>query len=238
MRGRHLLWPSMSALCGLAALASACGAIEDEQPTRNPLAATPAATGIPTEPTTSSPSGTASPAAGPASPAATHVDGTPASGAAAELAAGRAIEAMAGWLGVAQRELTPRLVEAVEWPDACLGVRQPLLCAQVVTPGYRVRLEDALGATHTVHLDARSPHAAWAGEVVEDVTVTGMDVSARRATVQTSGNTLTLRLAPGTTWFPEDGERQAVGKRARVAYDPAAAPGTPGTAVWVALEGS
>ncbi|MGE3794074.1 MAG: hypothetical protein AB7I38_09100 [Dehalococcoidia bacterium] len=230
MRGRRLLWPSMTAMLGVAALVVACGAIEDEQPARNPLAETPAATGTPTEPTAAPPSGTATPAAGP-------IDGTPASGAAAELAAGRAIEAMAGWLGVAQRDLTPRLVEAVEWPDACLGVRQPLLCAQVITPGYRVRLEDALGAAHTVHLDARSTHAVWAGEVVADATVTSVDATARRATIQTSSQTLTLRLAPGTAWFPDDGERQAAGKFARVAYDPAAAPGTPGTVAWIALEG-
>jgi len=215
----------------IASLFAGCGAIEDhDPPVRNPLAETqtPGATASITPPAASpTPEATSTPPAG-----------TPASGGAAEVAAARATEAMAGWLGVPQRELTPRLVEAVEWSDSCLGVKQPLLCAQVVTPGYRVRLEDALGATHTAHVEARSGRAVWAGEVVVDATVTSVDTNARRMTMQAGGQTLTLRLAPGTTWFPEDGERRAAGKRARVAYDPAAAPGTPGTAAWAALEGS
>lgn len=232
MPGSRLWRTSAVAVLAATALLAACGAIEDDgPPVRNPLAET------------QTPGATASitPASAPTpTPAATSTapPGTPPSGGAAEVAAARAIEAMAGWLGVPQRELTPRLVEAVEWSDSCLGVKQPLLCAQVVTPGYRVRLQDALGATHTVHVEARSGRTVWAGEVVVEATVTSVDTNARRITVQAGGQTFTLRLAPGTTWFPEDGERQAAGKRARVAYDPASAPGTSGTAAWVALEGS
>jgi hypothetical protein len=41
--------------------------------------------------------------------------------------------------------------EAVEWSDACLGVHQPdMMCAQVITPGYRIQLE-ANGQTYEVH---------------------------------------------------------------------------------------
>lgn len=213
----------------MAMLVCACGAIEDGSPPRNPLAETPAAsitapTGVPT-------------AASTAPPAATVPPGfTPPTDVAAELAAGRAIEAMADWLGVPQRELTPRAVEAVEWPDACLGVRQPLVCAQVVTPGYRVRLEDALGAVHTAHVDARSGRVLWAGEVVASVTVTAVDLNGRRVTVQAGGQTLTLRFAPGTTWMPPDAERTAAGKGATVGYDPAPVSTAPGTAAWLAVE--
>lgn len=213
----------------LAMMFAACGAIEHEQPARNPLAETPA---------TASPTPTAARDL-PATADATRGAGTVTPGdTRAEIATGRAIEAMASWLGVPQRELTPRQVEAVAWSDACLGVQQPLLCAQVVTPGYRVRLEDALGATHTVHVEASSGRAVWAGEVLIDGTVTSVDTSGRRVTVQAGGRTLTLRLAPGTMWFPEDGERQATGKAVRVAYDPASAPGTAAAAAWIALDGS
>jgi hypothetical protein len=35
-------------------------------------------------------------------------------------------------------------VQAVEWPTACLGVQNPeMMCAQVITPGYRVLLNAA-----------------------------------------------------------------------------------------------
>jgi len=33
-------------------------------------------------------------------------------------------------------------VQAVEWPDACLGMQtEDLMCAQVITPGFRVTLQ-------------------------------------------------------------------------------------------------
>jgi hypothetical protein len=219
--GSNLHVVSGSLILGVAALALACRAIEDGPPVRNPLAETPGATVTSTLPA--------------ASATATR---TLAAGAAAEAATAQAIEAMAGWLGVPQRDLTPQAVEVVDWPDACLGVKQPLLCAQVVTPGYRVRLEDALGAAHTVHIEGRTGRTVWAGEVLLEATVTSVDATARRVTVQAGGRAVTLRIAPGTTWFPEDGEAQASGKRARVAYDPAGTPGGLGTVAWVALEGS
>jgi len=221
---------SIATVLAVAAFLAACGAIEDtDPPVRNPVADASGGTAW------------ATPAEAAATPP-LHTGAAPvgivAAGSAAEIAAGRAIEAMAGWLGAPQRELTPRLVEAVDWPSACLGVQQPLLCAQVTTPGYRMRIEDALGATHAVHVEAMSGRALWAGEVLADAIVTSVDAAARRVIVRAGGQTLTLRIAPGTTWFPEDGEGRATGKRVRVAYDPAVAPGTAGTAAWVALEGS
>ncbi|MBX7111235.1 MAG: hypothetical protein K1X87_05235 [Dehalococcoidia bacterium] len=221
-------WLRSAGALVLASLLVACGAIEDRQPARNPLAETPLSStavasvtrGASATPTASAGPGTRPPDAG------------------AEIAVGRATEAMALWLDVPQRTLTPRLVEAVEWSDSCLGVQQPPLCAQVVTPGYRIRLEDALGATHTVHVEARSGRTVWVGEVTLQATVISVDATARRATVQADGQTVTLRLAPGTRWFPEDGEARATGKPAHVAYDPAVAPGTSGTAAWIALDRS
>jgi hypothetical protein len=44
--------------------------------------------------------------------------------------------------------------EAVDWPDACLGVSQPdVMCAQMITPGYRF-VFNAGGAAFTVHTNA------------------------------------------------------------------------------------
>lgn len=55
----------------------------------------------------------------------------------------KARQALAAALNLAS-ELLVGVVsfEEVEWPDSCLGVSSPdVLCAQVITPGYRVRLE-------------------------------------------------------------------------------------------------
>ncbi len=44
-------------------------------------------------------------------------------------------------------------VEEVEWPDSCLGVSSPdVMCAQIVTPGYRIGLEYA-GLKYEYHTD-------------------------------------------------------------------------------------
>lgn len=56
-------------------------------------------------------------------------------------------------LGVPQRDIRLVSVEAVEWPDACLGVYLPdEACAQVVTPGYKLIL-DAQGRQYQYHTD-------------------------------------------------------------------------------------
>lgn len=55
--------------------------------------------------------------------------------------------------------LAPTAVEVVDyedvlWPDSCLGVeREGQVCAQVETPGWRIRLK-ANGEMHVVHSDA------------------------------------------------------------------------------------
>lgn len=53
-------------------------------------------------------------------------------------------------------------VEAMEWPDGCLGVRLPdVLCLQVITPGYRVVLE-ANGQQYVYHTDLEGNQALLA----------------------------------------------------------------------------
>jgi hypothetical protein len=42
-------------------------------------------------------------------------------------------------------------VEQVDWPDACMGIQQPgVMCAQVITSGYKVMLE-ANGKPYEYH---------------------------------------------------------------------------------------
>lgn len=65
----------------------------------------------------------------------------------------QARQALADRLQVAVADVTVKGFEAVEWGDACLGVEQPdIMCAQVVTPGYSVKL-NAAGKTYEVHTD-------------------------------------------------------------------------------------
>ncbi|CAG0936636.1 hypothetical protein TFLX_05518 [Thermoflexales bacterium] len=46
-------------------------------------------------------------------------------------------------------------VEAVEWPDGCLGIQTPgIMCTTVITPGYRVILEIS-GKQYEYHTNER-----------------------------------------------------------------------------------
>ncbi len=61
--------------------------------------------------------------------------------------------ALAAQLGIAPETVEVVAVEPVEWPDACLGLPQAdEMCAQVITPGYRVVLQ-AAGQRFTAHTD-------------------------------------------------------------------------------------
>lgn len=54
----------------------------------------------------------------------------------------RARSHLAERLGIYTDAIETRSVEAVDWPDACLGITSKgVFCAQVVTPGYRILLE-------------------------------------------------------------------------------------------------
>ena len=57
-------------------------------------------------------------------------------------AQGAAITALSENLGLPADKITLVSTEAVDWPDGCLGiVDEGLVCAQVITPGFRVILE-------------------------------------------------------------------------------------------------
>ncbi len=80
----------------------------------------------------------------------------PAAGGQAELpsAATAARFALSRQLGVSILKVVVVSVEEVEWPDSCLGVAQPdVVCAQVITPGYRVILENR-GQVYEFHTNA------------------------------------------------------------------------------------
>jgi hypothetical protein len=88
--------------------------------------------------------GTATPGGNPAPP---HPTGTPVAAATA------ARVALASRLGVTTDQVAIVSTEQVEWSDACLGAAaEGELCAQVITPGYRIVLE-ANGQEHEVHTD-------------------------------------------------------------------------------------
>jgi len=53
-----------------------------------------------------------------------------------------AVAALSGSLGLPADKITLVSTEAVDWPDGCLGVvDEGLVCAQVITPGFRLILE-------------------------------------------------------------------------------------------------
>lgn len=53
-----------------------------------------------------------------------------------------AVETLSRNLGVPADEITVVSTEAVEWPDACVGIEgREQSCAQVVTPGFQIILE-------------------------------------------------------------------------------------------------
>ena len=53
-----------------------------------------------------------------------------------------AVEVLSANLGLPADEIRVVSTEAVNWPDACLGIKvQEQVCAEVITPGFRITLE-------------------------------------------------------------------------------------------------
>ncbi len=91
---------------------------------------------------------------------------TPASdaGAETERITGQALALLAEWIGAPATEFRLTSIEAVEWPDACLGVANPgVACADVVSPGYRVTLHHvaAPNSPYLIHV-SKAGNYAWA----------------------------------------------------------------------------
>ncbi len=69
---------------------------------------------------------------------------------------------LAGRLGLTSEAITVISTEPVDWPNACLGLAAAdELCAEVITPGYRIVLE-AAGQRYTVHTDLSGEQARLA----------------------------------------------------------------------------
>ena len=53
----------------------------------------------------------------------------------------KAREALASKMGLNAEKIEVIKVEAVDWPDSCLGISTPdIMCSMIVTPGYRIVL--------------------------------------------------------------------------------------------------
>lgn len=62
-------------------------------------------------------------------------------------------QVLAAQLGILPEDIRIVSYEKVNWPDACLGIQTAgLMCAQVITPGFRVLLE-AQGKRYDFHTD-------------------------------------------------------------------------------------
>lgn len=60
-------------------------------------------------------------------------------------------QALAQQIGISPEEIMFGIVEAVDWPDECLGIQaQDQQCTQVITPGYRIPLS-ANGKLYEYH---------------------------------------------------------------------------------------
>lgn len=116
-------------LCGLALLASMASACSDDADTQAPTARAGATATRPTA----------------------GVTQTPAAGAPPVVELARQSLALRLGLPVSSVEIVS--FARVEWPDGCLGLRQPdRVCTQVVTPGYVVTLR-AQGRQFTYRTD-------------------------------------------------------------------------------------
>ncbi|MCB0248474.1 MAG: hypothetical protein KDI07_07830 [Anaerolineae bacterium] len=129
-----------------------------DQPTMTPAPlATPTDATVPTEPP----------------PAASE----PPTGVPATMTTEQVVKVLSGKLAVDPTQMTLVSMEPVNWPDSCLGVNtMEIMCAEVITPGYRIVVE-VDGLQTTVHTnedlsvaliaDVEQP----AGAVAEDVIV-------------------------------------------------------------------
>jgi len=139
---------------------------------------------------------------------------------------------MAEWLGIEESTLRVVAIEEVDWPSTCLGVAAPgALCADAITPGWRVLLIDGLDGAHTVHMSLTGD-ARWSGEVVASGVVSAVEPSSGSVELQVDGQPLALRAVPGSTL----GGPLEAGAPVRVAYDTAPSEDSPPVIAWIAPE--
>ena len=102
-----------------------------------------------------------------------------------------AIAGAAQQLGVTPDVLTLISYEAVDWPDACLGVVVPgMMCAQVVTPGYRIMLRGPQG-----EFEVHTAAAGTPARILKPGTTGGFSSTAPAPTPQSVAPSATAALA-------------------------------------------
>jgi hypothetical protein len=75
------------------------------------------------------------------------------------------VQALAKHLNVNAADIVLVRVEPAQWPDPCLGYINPAeLCAQVITPGFKVYLRHS-GQDYEIHTDAALTRARLPGGV-------------------------------------------------------------------------
>jgi hypothetical protein len=155
-----------------------------------------------------------------------------------EAATGAAIEVLAQRMNVAATRLARVSVEAVDWPDACLGIAVPgVPCAQVVTPGYRVVLRYDTGSTHEVHT-GRGGLAAWAPQQTLRVTVREPEQPSAPLSLTdggAEGRAVRVLLGPGTQRLGVPAGALKAGDRVALGVDDPR-DGGPLRAIWIARE--
>ena len=133
-----LLFAFVIATLMLAACSPAAGSQQDEEPRQTPA---------PTSEVTQEPTQAPTEEATEAQPNSGTQGGLIVNG------AQPAIDALAEKLNVSVQDISLVSVEQVEWNDSCLGVGGPdEMCAQMITPGWKVVLE-VDGKQYEVHTD-------------------------------------------------------------------------------------
>ena len=153
-----------------------------------------------------------------------------------EAAAGAAIEALANRMAVNATRLSLVRVEAVDWPNGCLGVELPgMTCTQVVTPGYRVTLRYDTTSMHEMRT-GRGGASAWVAQTTVRATVREAErASTALAITDASGKALAVLLAPGTQRLGVPPGSLKAGDRIVLGVDDVR-DGGPLRAVWLARE--
>lgn len=106
----------------------------------------------------------------------------------------KAIQELSGKLKIDPQTIKLVKAEAVDWPDACLGISAAgQMCAQVVTPGYRVVLQ-ANGQSYEYHTNRDGSQAVLANDagVSQDAVIEWTDQEQACLKVTVGGNTAGL----------------------------------------------
>ena len=95
-----------------------------------------------------------------------------------------------------------------------------IICAEVITPGYRVALRDFYQNQHLVHLDTTGG-AVWPGQMADEGILVDVQPASGRVRVEVDGDILIFRLVPGSATPGVGGGAQAIepGTPVAVSFD-------------------